>query len=102
MPRGGRREGAGRPKKIVPERAAKANPSLGTIDPKDYLQGVVDGRLEFDEAKFRAAKELMPYCHARLDKAVQSKKEEAAERSRAAAVGSYAPPEPPKLVVNNG
>lgn len=71
------------------------------ITPKDYLLGIVRGTIEFDEPKFRAAVAVAPYCHPRIEKAVQSKKEEAAQDAKSAAVGKFATPPAPKLIVNN-
>jgi len=69
--------------------------------PLAYMLGIVNGTVEFDDAKFRAAVAAAPYCHPRLDKAAQSKKDELAQDAKSAAVGKFATPSPPKLIVNN-
>ncbi len=73
----------------------------GVVTPLEYCLGIVNGTHVFDEPKFRAAQAALPYTSARLEKATASKKEEVSERSKAAAVGKFAPPTAPKLIVNN-
>lgn len=105
MPRGGARPNSGpipkKPRKrlLIPRNLQ--NTAGEQVTPKDYLLGIVNGTADFDDAKFRAAVAVAPYCHPRMEKAVQSKKEEAVADAKAAAVGKFATPTAPKLVINN-
>src|SRR6516162_6543808 len=68
MPRGGRREGAGRKPGSVSKLDAEARRKAveGGMMPLDYLLGIM--RDEGQDARWRldAAKAAAPYCHARL------------------------------------
>lgn len=107
MPKGGMRPVSGpmpkRPRKrlLVPRNLQITTESGEGISPKDYMLGVLNETMPFDEARFRAAVAAAPYCHPRLDKAVQSKKDEAAQDAKDAASGKFATPSAPKLIVNN-
>lgn len=68
MARGGRREGAGRPKGSVSkldEQARKAALASG-ISPLDYMLGVMRDAGADEAKRLDAAKAAAPYCHARL------------------------------------
>ncbi len=107
MSRGGARPISGpvpkKPRKrlLVPRNLEIKSDAGEGITPKDYLLGVLNETMPFDDARFRAAVAAAPYCHPRLDKAAQSKKEELAGAAKDAAVGKFATPTAPKLVVNN-
>lgn len=68
MPRGGRRQGAGRKKGVAAKKTREAANLIlasGTT-PLGYFQGLLEGTMAFDEIKFEAAKAAAPYVHARL------------------------------------
>jgi hypothetical protein len=68
MPRGGRRQGAGRkPGAATKKTREAANLILASgTTPLGYFQGLLEGTMAFDEVKFEAAKAAAPYVHARL------------------------------------
>lgn len=71
MGHGGARKGAGRPKGQAGPVAKMAKKKvLNALDsdrsPMDYILGVLNGTEEFDQVKFVAAKELLPYVHPKL------------------------------------
>ena len=57
-----RKRGKGK-RTIAREKALK---DYGGIDPREYRGAILAGLEEYDEHKFMAAKELMPYTYARL------------------------------------
>lgn len=68
MPRGGARPGAGRKPgaaTIKTREAANTIAAMG-ITPLDYMTGVLNGTVEYDEIKFMAAEKAAPYVHPRL------------------------------------
>ena len=70
MPRGGKREGAGRKPfsaKIDKKSVNTANALLRAgKTPLGYIVGVMRGEEEYDAIKFMAAKEALPYMHPKL------------------------------------
>jgi phage terminase small subunit len=120
---GGKRPGAGRPKKApevllaeavvaqheaaekVQGRVVESDPEVAdtlptTDDPKVFLLAVmnhpkVDGKLRID-----AAKSVLPFVHQKLGEG--GKKEEKANAAKKAGAGRFGAAAPPKLVVNNG
>ena len=63
MAQRGRPKGAKNKKTLARERMLA---EYKGVDPRDYIAGVLSGDLEYDEIRFMAAKELMPYTYARL------------------------------------
>jgi len=92
---GGARPGAGRPKK-EPDILAVASTF---DDPAKFLRAVMNDIASDAKLRVDAAKALLPYVHAR--KGEGGKKEEAADRAKAAA-GRFATAAPPKLVAAGG
>jgi hypothetical protein len=70
MPRGGARKGAGRKPNggRVQKTTHQALRALtdGRPTPLGYILSVMRGEIEYDEVRFRAAKEAAPYMHPKL------------------------------------
>lgn len=111
MPRGGYRPGAGRPKGLTKanseERAAEkvlAEAKPGSKKHKSALAFAMDVINDAEaplDAKIRLAIAAMPFQHPKLEASAMGKKEQREEAARKAAAGKFAPPAPPKLVVDN-
>src|SRR5689334_4935886 len=109
MPRGGKRPGAGRPRKgeAMPPRAkvTVTAPAEGEFIPAgemplDYLMRVMQDPGADDRRRDWAASVAAPYFH--LKRSDAGKKGAAADAAEAASEGKFAGrPAPPKLVVNN-
>ena len=71
MPKGGKREGAGRPPGSASKLDAEARQRAaeGGIMPLDYLLGVMRDEMQDPRTRLDAAKAAAPYCHARLSSA---------------------------------
>lgn len=54
------------------------------------------------DARIRMAVAALPFQHTRLEGAGATKKEQRDQAAKGAAAGKYAPPAPPKLIVDNG
>lgn len=98
MNAGGARAGAGRKAK------AKESPPLPPPIPDDLdmlqmLQAVALGRVEATTIQVRAAIAAVQYTHTKRGDG--GKKDEQADKAKAAGKGKFAPTAPPKLVVNN-
>lgn len=87
---GGKRPGAGR--RVGSKE--KQTVFVTISDAKEFLTGVMMGVIVPSTAQLDAAKAL-------VRAAPVGKKEQDAEKSKAAATGRFAPKQPPKLVVNN-
>lgn len=101
MPRGGRRPGAGRPRKGAPRDPAQAAQTLapaGTTDSKVFLEWVLAGHITPSGAQMDAARCLLPFQHRKLGEA--GKKEQRNEQARK--VASLFAPSPPRLAAANG
>ncbi|TXN40069.1 hypothetical protein FV233_27210 [Methylobacterium sp. WL7] len=74
MARGGARPGAGRKPGIAAQKTKEARERMASegITPLDYMAGLLNGTVEYDEIKFEAAKAAAPYVHPRLS-AVEAK-----------------------------
>ena len=74
MARGGARPSAGRKPGAATIRTREAANTIAAMgmSPLAYMQGLIDGTVEYDEVKFEAAKAAAPYVHPRLA-AVESK-----------------------------
>ena len=67
MPKGGKREGAGRPKGSVAKLDAEARAkALEGLTPLDYLLDILRDEKQDQAARTDAAKAAAPYVHARL------------------------------------
>lgn len=62
---GGRQKGTRNKRTLATERQAQKRRAEG-IDPMDYISGVLKGDVAYDEIKYKAAFDLMPYCHPKL------------------------------------
>lgn len=97
---GGRRPGAGRPRKHprpeAPAPAAEAKTAdLGYSDPLDFLMAVVNDPAASRTERIRAAMAVAAYRHAKKgDKGI---KEQRGDAAHSAASGRFAPAAPPKL-----
>jgi hypothetical protein len=69
MPRGGKREGAGRkPGSLTQRTRAIAEGALSAgITPLEYLLNILRDDTQAQEVRTDAAKAAAPYCHARLN-----------------------------------
>ena len=113
MAKGGYRPGAGRPrgsttagKKVkAAEKALQAAPqgSHRFETALDFAMAAINGEVEADmDGKIRLAIAAMPFQHPKKEATAAGKKEQREEKAKAAASGKFAPPAPPKLVVDNG
>lgn len=109
MAGGGPRVGAGRPPKGQvadprPEDEAVEEAEKLNLTPLEYMLSVMNDPGEDKVRRDRMAVAAAPYVHGRAADSAPGKKEQrqnAAEK--VAAKGSkYAPPQPPRVVVNNG
>jgi phage terminase small subunit len=100
MPRGGRRPGAGRPKKgqerqkLPPEQAAAVLAGVQVTDAKVFLERVMAGLELPTMAQMDAARSLLPFQHKKLGET--GKKEQ--RKDDAGKVGARFSPAPPRLV----
>lgn len=99
MPRG-RPKGA-KNKRMLATEAATLIQIGNDAQPLDFLLTLMRDQKIPPQIRFQAAVAAAPYCHPKLDKAAQSKKEEAAQAAKDAGAGKFATPAAPKLVVNN-
>lgn len=100
MPRGGRRSGAGRPKKgeqrqrvIPPKEAAAVLAAEGVTDSRAFLERVMTGAVIPTMAQMDAARSLLPFQHKKLGET--GKKEQ--RKEDAGKVGSRFSPAPPRM-----
>ena len=108
MPRGGRRVGAGRPRKAVvasqkasapPEQQLPPSPPITTQDPLAYMLAVMNDPAADAKRRDYMAVAAAPYVHRKQGEGGK-KDEKKAAASRVA--GKFAPaPSPPRLVVDN-
>lgn len=112
MARGGYRPGAGRPKgaksrrprnqlnldilETLPE--AIVNAGAEKIDPLAYMLKVMNDPREDPARRDRMAIAAAPFVHARKGEG-QGKKEDKADRAKAAGSGKFAPSRPPLKIV---
>lgn len=73
----------------------------GHVEPLVYMLNVINDPEADAERRDRMAIAAAPFRHPRLEKATMSKKDDAANAAKDAAVGNFATPSAPKLVVNN-
>lgn len=62
---GGRKKGTPNKKTLDRQKAAKSLQDEG-VDPKDYIVSCIKDPTNFDEIKYRASVDLMPYMYAKL------------------------------------
>ncbi len=104
MPRGGRRPGAGRPKKGSerptgdPLKAQEVIAPAGTTDSKVFLERVMAGHIEPTPVQMDAARSLLPFQHAKLGE-IGKKEQRKGEAEKVA--GRFAPA-PPRLAALAG
>lgn len=91
---GGARPGAGRKPKAKPEVV-----EIPERDMLSLLQDIALGRVEASTTQVRAAIAAVQYTHAK--KGEGGKKDDAADRAKAAAGGKFGPRQGPRLVANN-
>lgn len=105
MPRGGKRDGAGRKKGSKGKRTVEQPEQKKVYDnvemPLDYMLAVVRDRRADFKRRDQMAVASAPYCHARVGDKVTGKREEAQAAAEKSAAGMFAAPAPPKLVVSN-
>lgn len=109
MARGGARVGAGRPKKgeqpqPKPEVEADQEARKLSLSPLEYMLRVMNDDSADDSRRDRMAVAAAPYVHGKAPDVPQGKKEQKqkAAEERAIAGSRFAPPAPPRVVVNNG
>ena len=68
MARGGKREGAGRKPGSATRRTREIADAIAEtgLTPLDYMLGILRDETADASARFEAAKQAAPYCHARL------------------------------------
>ena len=99
MSRGGARPGAGRPRKKRHIDSTKPSLPAGKIlDPLTYMLQVMNDPSEDKDLRARMAVSAAPYIHARKGEGA-GKKQDKAERAKAAGSGKFAPSRPPSLKV---
>ena len=91
---GGARPGAGRKKKEKPQTV-----EIPECDMLTMLQNVALGKVEATALQVRAAIAAVQYTH--IKKGDGGKKDEQADKAKAAGKGKFSSAAPPKLVVNN-
>jgi hypothetical protein len=113
MPRGGYRPGAGRPKGVkskggervaaAPPTARPEQPAREEQTPLQYMLDVMNDPDASPERRDRMAIAAAGYLHGRGAGGLlpKGKREMARDAAHTAASGRYAPPAPPRLVVNN-
>lgn len=109
MAGGGARVGAGRPRKgqlpaPKPEREAAVGAKKLGMTPLEYMLSVMNDPDGDDGRRDRMAVAAAPYVHGRAADVAGGKKEQRQKAAEdVAAKGSkFAPPAPPRVVVNNG
>lgn len=105
MARGGARPGAGRPVGVSVGKVKKINIKAAAkkagVSPLDFMLAVMNDDDEDMKLRAQMAVAAAPYVHAKVEAAQKGKKEERQDAAEKAA-SKFAPPSPPKLVVNNG
>ncbi len=89
---GGKRPGAGRPRK-PPEVAVHE-------DPLAFLKAVWKGEIDASPAQVRAATAALPFVHRKLGEG--GKKDQQNEAAKRSATGRFSTAAPPKLVASGG
>lgn len=108
MARGGYRPGAGRkPKRSQQDSAPKVPADIVRAaakkkqTPLAYMLDVMNDDASAKERRDRMAIAAAPFVHARPADAKPGKKDQQAAKAAAVARGRFAPPAPPKLVIDN-
>ncbi|ONG53458.1 hypothetical protein BKE38_12140 [Pseudoroseomonas deserti] len=68
----------------------------------DFAMEMINDPQASMDVKVRLAVAALPFQHPKLEGAAPGKKEQRQQAAEAAAGGKFAPPAPPKLVVDNG
>lgn len=88
---GGRRPGAGRPRKL---------PVVNNFaDPLDFLKATWAGEISPTAMQVRAAVAAMPYTHKKLG---EGGKKDQTQRAAEKVASRFAPVSPPRLIYSNG
>ena len=85
------------PRSVADEKAEAANQPGLNLEPLEYMLLVMNDPAAEPERRDRLAIAAAPYVHARAVEGKKGKKEEQAERAKAAASGRFAPPPPPRM-----
>ena len=109
MARGGYRPGAGRPKGAAgtskevrkAERKLAAGGVRGFATALEFAMSVINDPAADMNDKIRLAVAAMPFQHAKLAEKAQGKRAGQVEKAREIAKGRFAPPSPPRLIVDN-
>lgn len=109
MARGGYRPGAGRPKGATgtskevrkAEQKLAAGGGRGFATALEFAMSVINDPKADMSDKIRLAVAAMPFQHAKLAEKAQGKRADQADKAKKAASGKFAPPAPPKLVIDN-
>lgn len=108
MPAGGPRVGAGRPRKgeapaVKPEDEASVEAEKLDLTPLEYMLQVMNDRTVEKARRDRMAVAAAPYVHGKAPDAATGKKDQRRKAAEDTASGGskFAPPRPPKLVVDN-
>lgn len=108
MSHGGARVGAGRPRKVVAGQVKEAKPaevkkaaSKADVTPLEYMLAVINDEGADKNRRDRMAVAAAPYVHGKPADAAVGKKEQRQTAADEAAVGKFAVPAAPKLVINN-
>lgn len=72
---------------------------LGVIDAKEFLEGVMSGRILADEARLKAAQYLLPFQHKKLG---ETGKKEQAKLDAGKVAGRFAAAPPPRAMAVHG
>ena len=112
---GGRREGAGRPRKhplppaaplpdapAAPVDPTTSTPAADDLTPLAYFLAVMNDPKEPAKRRDWAASQAAPYLHRRSAEDMPGKREQSRLDAEDAARGKFAPRSPPRLVVSNG
>ena len=97
---GGARPGAGRKPKPKPEPTVLDTPA-DEADMLSLLKQIALGQIDASTTQVRAAIAAVQYTHAKKGES-SGKKEEAADKAKAAAAGRFGRREAPRLVANGG
>jgi hypothetical protein len=117
MGHGGARRGAGRKRRNPAPSTEKLDTSLSSVtvapavadliekhgqSPLEYMLKVVNNPEADQGRRDRLAIAAAPFCHPRIADNRFGKGDEKAVKAEEASAGKFAPPSPPKLIVDNG
>lgn len=109
MAGGGPRVGAGRPRKgqavpLKPEEEAAQTAEKMNLTPLEYMLSVMNDPEQDKGRRDRMAVAAAPYVHGKPAEVAGGKKDQRKRAAEETATGGskFAPPQPPRVVVNNG